>query len=264
MAGGDTAQLARVLGPGSEDLLSSGDPVADKSDRAAFAAAYQKAHALVPGDGETMTLVVGDKQWPFPIPIVKRGGRWHFDAAQGAEELVYRRIGRNELGAISVCRGFVDAERDYAAESRDGDPAGIYALKLVSDEGMHNGLYWPTEDSGAPSPAGPFVASAAAEGYRAGVRTPYHGYYYRLLYKQGEHAPGGAREYFKNGLLTEGFAMLAWPAEYQVSGVMTFIVNQDGTVFQKDLGADTKTTVAAITAFDPDDTWKPVVDAGPT
>ena len=180
---------------------------------------------------------------------------------KGHEELVYRRIGRNELGAISVCRGFVDAEHEYAAESRDGDPAGIYALKLVSDAGMHNGLYWPTEDSDAPSPAGPFVASAAAEGYRAGVRTPYHGYYYRLLYKQGEHASGGAREYFKNGLLTEGFAMLAWPAEYQVSGVMTFIVNQEGTVFQKDLGADTQRTVAAIAAFDPDDSWKPV---GPT
>jgi hypothetical protein len=257
MADDSTAELARVLGPGSEDLVSSGDPVADKSDRAAFVAAYQKNHSLVPGDGETMTLVVGDKQWPLPIPIVKRDGRWRFDAAKGAEELIYRRIGRNELGAISVCHGFVAAENEYAAEGRDGDAAGIYALKVVSDQGMHNGLYWPTAEADAPSPAGPFVAAAAAEGYRS-ARTPYHGYYYRLLYRQGEHARGGAREYFKNGLLTEGFALVAWPADYQASGVMTFIVNQDGTVFQKDLGADTETTVAAMDAFDPDDTWKPV------
>jgi hypothetical protein len=263
MADGNTAELARVLGPGSEDLLSSGDPVADKIDRAAFVAAYQRSHAFVPAADGAMTLVVGEKQWPLPIPVVKKDAGWQFDAAKGADELVYRRVGRNELGAISVCHGFVAAENEYAAEGRDGDAAGIYALKLVSDEGMHNGLYWPTGDSDAPSPAGPFVAAAASEGYRA-AGAPYHGYYYRLLYRQGEHAHGGARDYFKNGLMTEGFALVAWPADYQASGVMTFIVNQDGTVFQKDLGPDTASAVAALDAFNPDDSWKPVSDAGTT
>jgi hypothetical protein len=175
--------------------------------------------------------------------------------------MIYRRVGANELGAISVCRGFVDSQVEYAAEGRDGDPAGIYALKLVSDEGLHNGLYWPVEEGEPASPAGPFVASAAAEGYRRaeGERRPYHGYYYRMLYAQGTNANGGARDYFRDGLLTEGFALVAWPADYGSSGVMTFIVNQDGVVFQKDLGDDTATTVESIQAFDPDSSWIAVV-----
>jgi hypothetical protein len=173
---------------------------------------------------------------------------------------VYRRIGGNELGAIAVSRGFVDAQLEYAAEGRDGDPAGIYALKLVSDDGARNGLYWPTGADEPPSPAGPFVAAAAGEGYRRGARQPYHGYYYRMLYKQGKNAKGGHREYFRGGLLTEGFALVAWPAEYQVSGVMTFIVNQDGTVFQKDLGDSTEDIVAAMASFNPDGSWTAVAE----
>jgi hypothetical protein len=190
--------------------------------------------------------------------VVKRDGRWVLDGEKGVDELVYRRIGGNELGAIAVCRGFVDAELEYAAEGRDGDPAGIYALKLVSDDGGRNGLYWPTGAEEKPSPAGPFVAAAAGEGYRRGARQPYHGYYYRMLYQQGKYAKGGYREYFRGGLLTEGFALVAWPAEYQVSGVMTFIVNQDGTVFQKDLGDRTEDVVNAMTSFNPDRSWTAV------
>jgi hypothetical protein len=234
----DTARLQALLGPGTEELLSSGDDIQDKGDRANFVAAYRKKHFLADNGPDAMILVVGDDEDEFPIPVMKRDGRWYLDGNKGADELVYRRIGGNELGAIAVCRGFVDAEIEYASEGRDGDPAGIYALKLVSDEGAHNGLYWPTGDEAS--------------------RTPYHGYYYRMLYKQGNNARGGAREYFKGGLLTEGFALVAWPADYQVSGVMTFIVNQDGTVFQKDLGEKTDEIVETMMAFDPDRSWTPV------
>ena len=223
----DTAALARLLGPGTEDLLSSGDPVADKTDRADFLASYKLKNSL---------------------------------AADGADEVIYRRVGENELGAIDVMYGYVNAQNGYASEGRDGDPAGIYALKLHSDEGMHNGLYWPTAEGEPPSPAGPFIAGAAAEGYAAGKGgTPYHGYYYRMLYAQGANANGGAREYFKDGVLTEGFAGIAWPADYGASGVMTFIVNHDGVVFQKDLGEDTATAVETIQKFDPDSTWTAIV-----
>jgi hypothetical protein len=255
---GDSAELAKLLGPDTKAVLSSGDPVADQRDREWFVTAYDAKHALEPDGADKMTITVGDDAWPMPIPIVRRDGKWYLDGAAGADELVYRRVGRNELGAIAVCRGFVAAQQEYASEGRDGDPKGIYAMKLISDDGMHNGLYWHTGDDEPPSPAGPFVASAASEGYRraeGGARTPYHGYYYRMLYKQGANANGGAREYFKDGLLTEGFALVAWPAEYGASGVMTFLVNQDGVVFQKDLGADTSATVDAMNAFDPDSSW---------
>jgi hypothetical protein len=255
----DIEELARLLGPGTEALLSSGDPVADKLDRADFVAAYQARHSIEE-DGANRTLVVGENDWPVPVPLTQRDGGWAWDGAAGADEIVYRRVGANELGAIDVCRGFVQAQLDYAAEGRDGDPAGIYALKLISDAGLHNGLYWPAADGEPESPAGPFVAAAAAEGYRRGVsRTPYHGYFYRLLYAQGENANGGAREYFKDGVMTEGFALVAWPADYGASGVQTFIVNQDGVVFQKDLGEDTATAVEQLQRFDPDSSWIAVV-----
>jgi hypothetical protein len=254
----DATRLKDLLGFNPEDLLSSGDAVHDKHDRARFVTAYRKSHELVAADNDTNTLVIGAEQWPFAIPVSKRNGRWYLDGEKGVDELVYRRIGANELGAIKVCRGFAEAQMEYAAEGRDGDSAGIYALKLISDDGMQNGLYWPTSEGAASSPAGPGVAAAAAEGYRRGTRLPYHGYYYRMLYRQGEHANGGAREFFKNGLLTQGFALVAWPAAYQVSGAMTFIVSQDGVVFQKDLGKDTESVVAAISAYDPDSSWAQV------
>jgi hypothetical protein len=261
----DGAGLQALLGPGSEELLDSGDAVQDSGDRAEFLAAYAARHALTDDGTDRKVLVIGEQDWPMPIPLVKRDGKWVFDGEAGVDELIYRRVGANELGAIAVSRGFVDAQIEYASEGRDDGPAGIYALKLVSDEGLHNGLYWPTAEGEPTSPAGPFVAAAASEGYRRveGQRVPYHGYYYRMLYAQGANANGGARDYFKDGLLTEGFALVAWPADYGASGVMTFIVNQDGVVFQKDLGEDTATAVESIQAFDPDSSWTAIVPEEP-
>jgi hypothetical protein len=252
----DKAEMSNLLGPGTDELLSSGDPVADKADRAQFLASYQAQHSLVPEGDDKMIIVTGPDDWPMPIPIVKRERRWVFDGAAGADEIIYRRVGANELGAIEVCRGYVAAQLDYAAEGHDGDPAGIYALKLLSDPGLHNGLYWETAADEPASPGGAFVASAAAEGYAAqDVRTPYHGYYYRMLYAQGPNASGGARDYFKDGVLTEGFALIAWPADYGSSGVQTFLVNHEGGVFQKDLGEETAAAADAIKTFDPDSSW---------
>ena len=258
----DLAALQAMLGPGGEELLNSGDAVQDSNDRAAFLAAYATKHSLIDDGADRKVLLTGDDEWPMPVPIVKRDGRWQFDGEAGIDEMIYRRVGGNELGAIDVSRGFVNAQIEYASEGRDGDPAGIYALKLVSDLGLQNGLYWPTAEGEPPSPAGPFVAAAAAEGYRRAEgdeRAPYHGYYYRMLYAQTDNANGGARDYFKDGLLTEGFALVAWPADYGSSGVQTFIVNQDGIVFQKDLGEDTATAVESIQAFDPDSSWTAIV-----
>ena len=256
----DLEAVSKVLGPGSKEILDSGDAVADRADRASFVAAYRSKNSLSDDGPDRKVLVVGENDWPMAVPLVKRDGRWAWDAVAGADELIYRRVGRNELDAIEVCRGFVQAQLDYAAEGRDGDPPGIYALKLISDAGLHNGLYWPAADDEPASPAGPLIAAAAEEGYRRSAdRQPYHGYYYRMLYAQGANANGGAREYFKDGLLTEGFALVAWPADYGSSGVQTFIVNQDGVVFQKDLGEDTAKVVETIKLFDPDAAWTAVV-----
>jgi Protein of unknown function (DUF2950) len=252
---------AKLLGPGVEELLNSGDPVQDRLDRAAFVTAYRDRHSLESPDDNTRTLVFGNNDSVSPIPAVKRNGKWFLDGNAGADELVYRRVGANELGAIGVMKGYVDAQNEYAAKGHDGDPAGIYALKLVSDPGLQNGLYWETAEGEEPSPAGEFVAAAAAEGYRGSTGGPtYHGYRYRMLYRQGANANGGARDYFRNGVLSEGFGLVAWPAEYGSSGVMTFIVNPDGVVFQKDLGEDTENGVKAITSFDPDSTWTAIAD----
>jgi hypothetical protein len=261
----DLAGLGPLLGPGSEEMISSGDAVADKSGRESFVVSYREKHELVADGDSKRVLQVGEKQWPLPVPVVKRDGRWYLDGADGADEIIYRRVGANELGAIAVCRGAVAAQEDYATVAHDGNPAGVYAQKLVSYRGMENGLYWPTAAGEAPSPAGPFVANAAEEGYRSGVngeRLPYHGYYYRLLYGQGAAASGGARNYFRDGLLVDGFALVAWPADYGASGVKTFIVNQDAVVFEKDLGDDTATAVEAIQDFDPDGSWTKVEEAG--
>ena len=263
----DVAGLGLLLGPGSEDILSSGDAVADKVGREGFVESYREQHELVADGDSRRVLQVGTTQWPLPVPVVLRDGRWYLDGADGADEIIYRRVGANELGAIATARGAVAAQEDYAAVAHDGNPAGVYAQKLVSDKGTQNGLYWPTAEGETPSPAGPFIANAAEEGYRAGAkgeRLPYHGYYYRLLYGQGPAASGGARNYFRDGLLIDGFALIAWPAEYGVSGVQTFIVNQDGVVFQKDLGDDTATVVESIQDFDPDSSWTQVDEAAPT
>jgi hypothetical protein len=259
----DLPRLQALLGPGSGELLNSGDAVQDAGDRTEFLAAYKAKNSLTDDGVDRKVLVVGEQDWPLPIPIVKRDGKWVFDGEAGIDEMIYRRVGANELGAIDVMYGFVEAQLEYAAEGRDDGPPGIYALKLVSDEGLHNGLYWPVGEGEPPSPAGEFVAAAAAEGYRRSedTRKPYHGYYYRMLYAQGPNANGGPRDYFSDGLLTEGFALVAWPADYGSSGVMTFIVNQDGVVFQKDLGEDTATAVESIQAFDPDASWTAIAPA---
>jgi hypothetical protein len=258
---GDIAELKLLFGPGSDELVSSGDDVADANDRATFVESYRTRHELTPDGEGRMVLVIGEKDWPVPVPVVQRDGRWYLDGAEGEDEIIYRRVGGNELGAIKVCRGFVEAQNEYASEGRDGNPPGYFAAYLISDEGRQNGLYWPTEDDEPESPAGPFVAAAAGEGYRraaSGEPTPYHGYYYRMLYAQGPNAPGGAIEYFEEGRLINGFALIAWPADYGVSGVKTFLVNQDGTVYEKDLGEDTAAVVTTIELFDPDSTWSTV------
>jgi len=233
--------------------------------RAGFVESYREKHELVADGDSKRVLQVGEKEWPLPVPVVKRDGRWYLAGADGADEIIYRRVGANELGAIATVRGAVAAQEDYAAVAHDGNPVGVYAQKLISDPGMQNGLYWRTVEGEPPSPVGPFIANAAEEGYRAGVkgeRLPYHGYYYRLLYGQSAAASGGARNYFRDGLLVDGFALVAWPADYGASGVKTFIVNQDAVVFEKDLGDDTATAVEAIQDFDPDGSWTKVEEAG--
>lgn len=253
----DKNALNTVLGPEAEDLLSSGDAVADASARDDFLEGYRNKHELI-NEGDLKILNIGANDWPLPIPLASQDGKWYFDTEAGAEELINRRIGENELGVISAAHGFVDAQKEYASVGRDGDEAGVYASKIISDPGSQNGLYWETAEGEPESPIGPFVASAAAEGYNAGTATAYHGYHYRMLFQQSAKAAGGAKDYFNNGRLTEGFALLAWPAEYGASGMKTFIVNQDGTVFEKDLGPETDAAVAAINSFDPGDGWMEV------
>lgn len=257
----DVAALERIFGPGGESLVQWGDPIAEEQDRARFLAMYRTKHELVDGPDGQKLLQVGANDWPLPSPLAEKDGRWSFNGVEGVDELVYRRVGQNELGAIRVAHGFVDAQYEYASKRRDGKIAGLFTPYLISDPGLHNGLYWPTEDDEAPSPAGPFVAGAAAEGYRkaaSGEPTPYHGYFYRMLYAQGADAPGGAMDYFEDGQMVRGFALLAWPSEYGVSGVKTFMVNQNDLVYERDLGADTATAANDIRLFNPDETWDQV------
>jgi hypothetical protein len=259
----DDQALQRLLGPGTKDLLSSGDPVEDRRAREAFRERYRAYHELVAGSPNDLVLLVGEDRWPLPIPLIRRDGRWSWDGAAGARELVMRRIGANELQTLDVMRGFVEAERDYAAEGHDGDKRGVYAQKLRSSPGKHDGLYWEVPAGGRPSPAGPLLAAANSEGYAGGGGdTPYHGYLFKILTLQGPEANGGARSYIVDGKLTGGFALLGYPASYRVSGVMTFLVNQDGVVWQRDLGPDTATAAAAIAEFNPDDAWTPLAREG--
>jgi hypothetical protein len=251
-------ELLEVFGPDAKDLVSSGDDIQDRNSRAAFVKSYKAKHAIIAEDPNTRVLQVGAKDWELPIPIILVDGRWRFDTAAGKQEIIYRRIGDNELGAIAVCRGTIAAQRDYAAEGHDGLSAGIYAGKLRSDPGKHNGLYWEAADGAPASPAGPFLAQAAEEGYQKG--DPYHGYYYRGLKAQGAAAPGGAKSYLVDGVLKGGVALIAYPAQYKVSGVMTFIIDRDGVVYQKDLGESTTEAAKAITEYNPDSSWAKVAD----
>ncbi len=255
---GDQEQLLAILGPAGKDLVSSGDPVADKKSSTHFAELYAKKHSLTTEAQGFETLVVGPDDWPLPIPIVRDGLVWYFDSARGREEILNRRIGQNELGAIAVCEGYVQAQKEYAAKGHDGLPAGLYAQKLISDEGKHNGLYWPVAPGERQSPLGPAIAEASAEGYGGTAGEPYHGYLYKLLKSQGPDAEGGARDYLVDGKLSGGFALLAYPASYGSGGIMTFLVNQDGNILQKDLGDDTANVAKQITTYNPGDGWEPV------
>jgi hypothetical protein len=247
--------LPPVLGPDSDDIVSSSDAVDDAASRKRFTTATsQRRHIELTDDGKTAILHVGHDDWPFPIPIVHEAGGWRFDTAEGKQELLNRRIGRNELIAIMVCRTYGDAQIEFAKRFHE------YAQSLRSSPGKHDGLYW-DDTSRDPSPFGPLVASATVEGYR--VRdveeppSPYHGYFFRILKAQGKNAPGGARDYVKDGRMTGGFGLIASPADYGSSGVMTFLIDEHGVVFQKDLGAGTAEAAKAITTYDPDRSWEP-------
>jgi DUF2950 family protein len=261
---GNQDEMLAVLGDDGKDLVYSGDPVQDKTGMEKFVKSYKTKHAIVTEDDKTRILQVGPNDWPMPIPIVNDGGKWRFDTAAGKEELLYRRIGRNELGAIAACRGYIDAQKDYAAEGHDGLPAGIYAQRLMSSSGKQDGLYWETAEGEPTSPAGPFLAEAGGQGYEGeglgGKSQPYHGYLYRILKAQGAAAKGGAKNYLSDGNLSGGVGLVAYPAEYKVSGVMTFIINQDGVVYEKDLGEKTAEIAKAMTEYDPDSTWHKVKD----
>jgi hypothetical protein len=260
----DTKALLAVLGTDAKEIVYSGDPVNDKAEKDWFVDAYKQRHSLVASGADKRILTVGPNDWPLAIPLVYSEGKWHFDSAAGKDEMLYRRIGSNELGAIAAARGVVAAQRDYHAQGHDSQPAGQYAQRLKSEPGKHDGLYWETTPGEPASPAGPLLAQASSGGYSlntAGKLAPYHGYYYRLLTAQGTAAPGGAKNYLIDGKLTGGFALVAYPAEYRNSGVMTFIVDKDGVIYQKDLGEKTAELAKGIDSFNPDSTWTKVASS---
>jgi hypothetical protein len=257
----DMKALSSILGPDADQVLSSGDPVADKNAREEFVRRYDEMHRLRYDDQGRVILYIGAGNWPVPIPLVKKGDSWAFDTAAGKDELLYRRIGRNELFTIKVLENLADAQAEYAGDAHDGENAGLFAQKILSDTGKQNGLYWQTAEGQPESPIGPLVADATAAGYTKGTSgnpVPFHGYYYRVLTKQGRNAPGGAKNYLVDGKMTKGFAFLAYPAEYRSSGVMTMMIDQDGVIVQKDLGPDTANLASAIDQYNPDKTWQEV------
>jgi hypothetical protein len=254
----DNLTLSAIFGSNTGAIVHSGDDVADKNMRANFIHRYAQMHRVVVEPDQTATLYIGAENWPSPIPLVKNDkGAWYFDTEIGKKEILYLRVGTNENDAIDVLHALVAAQQDYAASLHDGDNSTHYAARFFSDEGKRNGLYWKTNDKDQPSPIGPLLVQATNEGYarKEGAPTPFHGYYFRILTKQGPAAKGGARDYMVNGKLSGGFAFVAYPAEYRNSGVMTFIVNQDGTVRQKDLGPGTAHLAAAISEYNPSPGW---------
>ena len=254
---GDQKATLTVLGRDGEDIISSGDNVFDDAVRQRFIASYDAKHQIAMQGDSKAVLVIGDSDYPFPIPLVRKGGQWSFDTDAGRREILYRRIGHNELDAIQTCLAYVDAQNEYAEKDRTG--AGVYAERFVSDPGKKDGLYWPAAQGEEESPLGELFAAASRQGYRTGEgRAPYRGYYYKILTRQGPAAAGGAADYIVSGKMIGGFALVAYPAEYRNSGVMTFLVNHNGTVFQKDLGPKTAELAEAITSFNPDPTWKGV------
>ncbi|MCP1845485.1 hypothetical protein ACVIHI_001595 [Bradyrhizobium sp. USDA 4524] len=258
---GTSRAMLKVLGRDAADIIESGDDVADANARESFLSAYDAKHSIKADGNKKATLILGRDDFPFPIPLVNNNDGWSFDAAAGRREILYRRIGRNELAAIQTSLAYVDAQNEYAEKDR-GEGVGAYAQRIVSRPGKTDGLFW--RDDKDPSPLGELAAQAAAEGYKVGEQSmPYHGYYYRILKAQGSDAPGGALNYVVKGKMIGGFALVAYPAEYGNSGVMTFLVNHAGTVYQKDLGSRTDFLAKRMIVFDPDQTWKKVDPTNP-
>jgi hypothetical protein len=254
MQGNDGKTLLDILGADGKQIISSGDETEDAENRANFVEKYKEMHRLVKEPDGTTVLYIGAKNWPTPIPLVNKGNSWFFDTEAGKMEILYRRIGRNEMSTIRVCQELVAAQKEYYATQHHE-----YAQKIFSDDGQHNGLYWKVAGSEQQSPIGPLVASAVAEGYdkgQAGPPTPYRGYLYHILARQGKNGPGGAKKYVANGKMTEGFAFVAYPAEYRSSGVMTFIVSEDGVVYEKDLGKKTEVVGKAMKEYNPNSGWR--------
>jgi hypothetical protein len=251
----DEAAMLQILGPDGKEIISSGDPKEDADHRKNFATRYDQMHRFVAEPDGTTTLYIGAENWPCPIPLVKKGSAWYYDTAAGKQEILYRRVGQNEMSAIRVSQELAAAENEYFAQNKNE-----YAQKFTSDEGQQNGLYWKSTDSKSESPVGPLVANASMpNGPAKNLHTPpapFHGYYFRILTRQGKHAPGGASDYLVGGKMTGGFAFVAFPAEYRNSGVMTFIVSKDGAVYQKDLGPHTESAAKSMKAYDPDSSWQ--------
>ena len=257
---GDGKTIVSILGPGSADLVSSGDPVADANRRQEYLAAYDAGHRIVTEAGKGATLIVGPNDWPFPIPMVQRDGQWIFDVPAGREEILARRIGENELSTMKALLAYYDAQNDYADMFKSKSGQAVYAQRVVSSPDKKDGLYWPTSGNEKPSPLGEAVAAATQRGYRAGAGEPFFGYYYKILTRQGPTAPGGAVDYVVKGDMIGGFAAVAYPAEYGNSGIMTFMINHNGDIYEKDLGEGTARIASRITSFNPDHTWRKVVD----
>ena len=259
---GDVSALLAIFGSEGKDLLDSSDPATARMNQQVFIVAAGEQWHLEDASPNRKTLVIGNENWPFPVPLVKDGAAWRFDTAAGKEEILARRIGRNELETIATLRAYVAAQQRYAAQGRDGKPSGIYAAKLASDPGKQNGLYWPTTKGQVRSPLGELVAQAAEEGRAintAGAQpAAFHGYRFKILTAQGPAAPGGARSYIVKGEMSGGFAMVAWPAQYDVTGVMTFIVGSDGVIREKDFGPGTDAAAKKMTVYNPDSSWKQV------
>jgi hypothetical protein len=259
----DPAGILTVLGSGAQDLVFSGDTVEGKEEAANFTQAYDEKHQIKMTSATSATLMIGNDSFIYPIPIVKIDKQWHFDVAAGREELLNRRIGRNELAVIQVMLAYVDAQLEYASEDRDGDGVLEYAQKIKSDPGKKNGLYWPVKEGEKSSPFGPFIAKAAREGYHGDTNKslPYNGYYYKVVTRQGKNAPGGAYDYIVNGNMILGFGLMAYPAKYGVSGIMSFAVNQEGVIYESDLGEKTADYVSKVEKYNPEEhVWRKVSD----
>jgi hypothetical protein len=257
----DVAALREIFGPGAEDILNSGDAVEDKNSRARFVKRAKQSlkERINPRNANRATLLIGTDSFPFPISLVRTAGRWHFNTPEGKNEILVRRIGSNELDAIAACKAYVDAQYDYAMEDRNKNGIPEYARKLISSTGTRDGLFWPASDA-PPTEFAASVKKAQSEGYRKenDGPTPFHGYYFRILTAQGPNARGGALDYIQHGSMIGGFGLVAWPVEYGVSGIKTFLVNQHGVIYEKNLGPSTRAAAEAMNAFDPDETWRRV------